>query len=43
METVTIAASRPSVFTDIEVLLLGAVFVGAIIVMVVHRARTMRD
>ena len=42
METVTIAASRPSASSDLELLVLGALFVGAIIVVVVHRARMMR-
>ncbi|MGH8284780.1 MAG: hypothetical protein ACRETT_03330 [Steroidobacteraceae bacterium] len=43
METVTIAASRVSVFSDSELLTLGAVLIGAIVVIVIHRAWTSRN
>jgi hypothetical protein len=40
METITIAASRPSVFSESELLTIGAVLIALIVVMVIHRART---
>ncbi|HKZ73632.1 MAG TPA: hypothetical protein VJ011_06170 [Steroidobacteraceae bacterium] len=43
METVTIAASRASVAPDVEMLAWGAVLVGAVVVMLIHRARTLRN
>jgi hypothetical protein len=43
METVTIAASRASGAPDAEMFVWGAVVVAAIVVMVIHRAKTLRN
>jgi hypothetical protein len=43
VETITIAASRPSVFSESELLTIGVVVVVAVVIMVVHRARTLRN
>jgi hypothetical protein len=43
METITIAASRPSVFSESELLTIGAVLIGVIVIMVIHRARALRN
>jgi hypothetical protein len=43
METVTIAASRASVLSDPELLTIGAIVIAAIVVIVIHRARMLRN